>query len=152
MSDQRKVIPGVHLIFQKYNNDIGENEYLLHKRMNTNFFDKHFSVPGGHIDDYETPTDCVVREGKEELGVDIDPKYIKFANVLYRIKKSDHEVRIDFCYIITKWKGILKANEQHKHSEPAWYPLSKFPTPVVPYVLQAIQDIESGIAYTKTDI
>jgi len=152
MQNKRKVIPGIHLLFRRFNKVLGENEYLLHKRINTRFLDGHFSVPGGHIDDYESPIDCAIREAKEELCVHIDPKNVKFINIIYRTKKAENEVRTDFCFIVNKWKGILKSGEPHKHSEPKWYPVSKFPRPMVPYVKTAIKDIEQGIAYTKTNI
>lgn len=152
MANKRKVIPGVHLLFRKFNEKNGKSEYLLHQRTNTHFFDNHFSVPGGHIDDYESPIDCVVREGKEELNVKINPKDVVMANVIYRVKKSDDEVRIDFCFFINKWEGTLKSGEPHKHSKPKWYSINKFPKPIVPYVMQAIEDIEHGIVYTKTDV
>lgn len=31
-----------------------------------------WDIPGGHVEEGETPAECIVREMKEEIGVDID--------------------------------------------------------------------------------
>ncbi len=149
--EQPKVIPGVHLLFRRFNEEADENEYLLHKRINSYFAD-HYSVPGGHIDDYETPEECVIREGMEELGVKLKTEDIKFVNVIYRSRPDKNDVRIDFCHVIENWEGEMKLNEPEKHEEPFWCAVSKFPKPIVPYVEEAIKDIESGKIYSEANI
>ena len=31
-----------------------------------------WDVPGGHVEDHETPEECICREMKEEMGLDLD--------------------------------------------------------------------------------
>lgn len=152
MNDNPKTLPGVHLLFRRFNDDLKENEYLLHKRINTKYMDDHFSLPGGHIDGFETPEECVAREAMEELRVVVRPEDIQFVNLIYRIKKPKNEIRTDLCFIINNWEGEFKIGEPEKHSEPKWYPVSKLPSPVVPYVEKAIKDIENGVILTGADV
>lgn len=139
------------MLFRRFNKEANENEYLLHKRINSYFAD-HYSVPGGHIDDYETPVECVIREGMEELGVTLKPEDIKFVNVIYRSRPDKNDVRIDFCHVIESWEGEMRVKEPEKHEEPFWCVISQFPKPMVPYVEEAIKDIESGKIYSEANI
>jgi len=47
-------------------------------------YKKHWTVPGGVIDEGETPLQAVVRETEEEIGVRIDPKNVMFVAVVAR--------------------------------------------------------------------
>lgn len=44
----------------------------------------HWSIPGGVIDEGETPLEAAVRETQEEIGVQIDPKTVAFVAVVNR--------------------------------------------------------------------
>jgi 8-oxo-dGTP diphosphatase len=47
-------------------------------------YKKHWTAPGGVIDEGETPLQAVVRETKEEIGVAVDPKSVSFVAVVMR--------------------------------------------------------------------
>ncbi|MFA7253095.1 MAG: NUDIX domain-containing protein [Patescibacteria group bacterium] len=147
-----KVIPGVHLIFRKKSCRSNENEYLLHQRQNTKYFDSYFSVPGGHIDGFETPIECAIREAMEELAVEVKPENLRLVNTIYRVKKDVNEIRIDFCYLIREYSGEIIAAEPEKHSQPKWYLISELPNQMVPYIQKAIIDIENGRHFTKSEV
>ena len=150
MISKPKIIPGIHLLFRRVDEESGENEYLLHKRIGTNFFDGYYSVPGGHIERYETPLECAMREAKEELGITLKPNQLEVVNLIYRIKEKEGEVRPDLCFLIKQWKGTISNGEPKKHKKPEWYLISKFPNKMVPYVKQAIIDIERGVFLTQS--
>lgn len=150
MTSKPRVIPGTFLLLRRLNKDLGENEYLLHKRIGTNFFDGYYSIPGGHIERYETPSECAIREAKEELGITLKLKDLEFVNLIYRIKEKDNEIRIDLCCLVKAWDGLIVNREPSKHEDPKWYVISKFPDKIIPYVKQAIANIEKRIVYTQT--
>ena len=46
------------------------------KRGKPNVFPKYWDIPGGSVEDYETPVEALVREIKEEVGLDVNIKQI----------------------------------------------------------------------------
>lgn len=49
-----------------------------------------WDLPGGHVEDYETPEECIVREMKEEMGVGIE------GFQLFSVKEYDD--RVEYVY------------------------------------------------------
>jgi len=50
---------------------IQDNNVLLMKRTQAKYFDRIWSNPGGKIDEGETPKEALLREMKEELGIEV---------------------------------------------------------------------------------
>src|SRR5579859_5489557 len=52
-----------------------KNQVLLHLRDDkpTIPYPNMWGLPGGHIEEGETPNQCIIREMKEELGIEFDP-------------------------------------------------------------------------------
>lgn len=55
--------------------EVGTESLLLALR-NTEPYKNYWSLPGGHIDPYETVKQAVIREVKEEVGLDIEPEFL----------------------------------------------------------------------------
>ena len=64
--DAYKIIPSVYLILER------DGKILLGRRCNTGFLDGHYGLAAGHAEAYETFREAMVREAKEEIGIDID--------------------------------------------------------------------------------
>lgn len=52
-------------------------------------FTSDFIMPGGQLDENENDTDCLARETKEELDVDLDKTSLKFINSYTDIAGGD---------------------------------------------------------------
>ena len=58
-------------------NDEGK---ILLTRRNVEPFKGQWCLPGGHIDEFENTREAVIREVKEETGLDFDAEYFHYAD------------------------------------------------------------------------
>ena len=119
----------VHLFFFR------ESQILLIRRFNTGFRDGEYSVPAGHLDGGEAVLQAAIREGKEEVGVDIAEQNMTFSTVMHRI---EDEERVDFFVQVHKWEGEPFNAEPDKCDDVRWVELNSLPDNTVPYVRQAL--------------
>jgi 8-oxo-dGTP diphosphatase len=63
----------VGAIITKKETDI---KYILLVLRGTEPYKNYWSLPGGHIDPFETVEHAVVREVKEEVGLDLNPEFL----------------------------------------------------------------------------
>ncbi len=83
---------------------IKNKQILLIKRSNyTNVFPEYWTCPGGRADEGETPEQNVIREVKEEVNLDFDPKEL--------IKKGRYKDRELFRFCGT-WSGEVQIQEK----------------------------------------
>ncbi|WP_253823059.1 NUDIX domain-containing protein [Acidianus sp. RZ1] len=69
------------------------NQILLQKRKNTGYRDGCYSVIAGHVEAKESATKAMVREAKEESGIEIKPEWLKLEQVMHRLENQE---RVDF--------------------------------------------------------
>ena len=63
-----------------------DNKVLIAQRQKDKFMADYWEFPGGKLEDDELPNQCLVREIKEELGVDI--RLLFHAHYLYNLRIS----------------------------------------------------------------
>lgn len=105
---------------------IKDNKVLLGKRKNAHG-EGDWAFPGGHLELNEAWEDCVRREIKEE--VDIEIKNIKFGAVTNDIftKESRHYITI---FMLTDYdSGEVKTMEPEKCEYWEWFEWDKLPSP-----------------------
>lgn len=98
-----------------------------------------YVVPGGHIELGETMEEALVREVKEETGLDVfDIQFLCFQEFIYdeSFWKSRHYIFFDFvCRSKTRW-----ANLNHEAQEFVWVtPQQALEMPVDHYTEVAIR-------------
>jgi ADP-ribose pyrophosphatase YjhB (NUDIX family) len=136
-----KIIPAVYLVLMR------GNKTLLSRRFNTGFLDGEYSFPAGHLDGNETLIQAMVREAKEEIGIELKPEDLKLAHVMHR--KEPNEERVNFFFTADKWVGKPKIMEPHKCDDLSWFEIDNLPTNVIPYIKQAIDCIRNKIFYSE---
>lgn len=91
-------------------NDAGE--ILLQERSDNNLW----ALPGGTMNPGESTAQCVIREVKEETGLDVKPEYIVgiYSNPAHIVAYSDGEVRQEFsiCFFCTLIDGEIKSSDE----------------------------------------
>lgn len=101
-----------------------KNKILLMKRMNTGYEDGKYAFPCGHVDEKESLKVAMVREAKEEVGIDIKKEDLKFLTVMF--KKADKKY-VNFFFLCNQYEGEVKNGEPNKCEEVAWFDLNNLP-------------------------
>lgn len=109
-----------------------DGDVLLVRRSDTEEnYAGHWALPGGKADAGETAVDCAMRESREEIGFDGEPKGLK---VLDRVMTPNG---MDFMtYAMPTAKFMPKLNGEH--SRFAWVGLDALPKPLHPSVARVL--------------
>jgi 8-oxo-dGTP diphosphatase len=126
---------------------IKDGKALMLRRCNTGWKDGMYSVVAGHVDGNETIAAAMVREAREEAGIDIDPMDLRVAHVQHR-DSIDVEY-IDFSMIAERWKGDPRNMESQKCDDLRWYPLVDLPENTIPYIRNVFENIAKGEIFSE---
>jgi 8-oxo-dGTP diphosphatase len=138
MNDKLKLIPASYLFLEK------EGKYLFIRRANTGYQDGNYQVPAGHVEANESPLEAMVREAKEEIGIDLNPHNLKFVQVAYRMNQERTGFRVDFFFKASVWKGEVINAEPEKCDDIKWFAADNLPENVVPLMRSVLESIEKG--------
>ncbi len=130
----------VHLFFFR------KNQILLLRRFNTGFRDGEYSIPAGHLDGGEPVLQAAIREGQEEVGVDIEETDMTFSSVMHRIEDDE---RVDFFVQVHKWQGEPFNAEPDKCDDVRWVDINSLPANIIPYVKQALENHLNGVPFAE---
>jgi len=136
VADRFKLLSAVHLFL------IRDGEVLLLRRFNTGYEDGKYSVVAGHLDGDEEIIAAMIREAREEVGIEISPQDLQVVGVMHR--KSNDE-RIDFFLTATSWSGEITNREPNRCDQLAWFDVDGLPENVIPYVRRALDNYRRGI-------
>ena len=114
-----KLVPTVNVVIVK------DNKILLSKRQNKTWGNGMFVLPGGHVEQGETPLNAMQREIKEELGTIVKLKDIQFLCTAIRYKTTEQTIACIF--IIDNKDYIYKNNEPDQCSELSWHSINNLP-------------------------
>jgi 8-oxo-dGTP diphosphatase len=131
-----KLPSAVHLFL------IRDGQVLLLRRFNTGYEDGKYSVVAGHLNGDEEVKAAMIREAREEVGIEISSQDLQVVGVMHR--KSNDE-RIDFFLATTSWSGQITNREPDKCDRLAWFAMDTLPENVIPYVRRALDNYRWGI-------
>ncbi|MDF2578406.1 MAG: hydrolase [Chlamydiales bacterium] len=139
MSKNRFKLPvAVHLLLVK------NNQILLLRRYQTGYMDGHYGLVAGCIDGNEPVTQAMIREAKEEAGIELKPEWLEVATVMHRYVKDGNWESIAYFFKATHWEGEIRNNEPHKCDELKFFPIDDLPSTMIPYVYKGILSALSG--------
>lgn len=135
---------------------IDGDKILVQKRKGTKLWSGYYSLPAGHIDEGEDQYDALIREAKEELGIEIDrcdikKQYIVLRRNYFKIGNKILEPYIDYYFEIEKYWGIPTIIEENKCSELLWADIDDLPNPFINYVGDFLNDRTITTYDCKTD-
>jgi 8-oxo-dGTP diphosphatase len=109
-----QVTPAVFLILQNEQGLI-----LTMQRHNTGHMDGQFGLPAGHVDGGETFAAAMIREAREELGIEIAESDLEFEHIIHK-QLEDGVERVDIYFSAQKWTGEIAIMEPQKCSQLKW--------------------------------
>jgi len=143
MSERNRAVPASYLMLRK------GNKILLARRINTGYYDGYYHPPAGHIEAGELPIDALIREVKEEIGIDLVRDSVTLVHTMYRTKHDPTGDRADYFFQTSEYDGEIENLEPEKCDDIQWFSIDELPKNTVPHVRDAIADIENEVAYSE---
>jgi len=134
-----KVYLSVYLVLHS------DDSVLLLQRQNTGYADGCYSLVAGHAEEGETLCQAMIREAKEEAGIDLKVGDIAVAHIMYR---QSNRPNIDVFFTCIRWNNNINNCEPEKCSDLRFFPVSQLPSSCLSYICQALDYIEQGIPFS----
>ncbi len=118
-----------------------DGRILLAKRPEGKTLAGLWEFPGGKVEDGESPEDALIRELKEELGIDVETSCLApltFASHAYQ----DFYLLMPL-YVCRRWKGIAHGAEGQelkwvKAKDLRHYPMPPADLPLIPHLIDLL--------------
>lgn len=106
-----------------------DGKIAMLQRQNTSYYDGGYCFPAGHIEEWETSPQAMIREIKEEVGVDVRESDLCPIVVLHRLADREY---FDVCYVVRERAGDPYNAEPDKASWLFWFEKDDIPEYVAP--------------------
>ncbi len=143
MHHTNSAVPAAYLILEN------DGKVLMSIRKNTKYCEGMYQLPAGHVDEGELPMDCVIRESKEEAGIEVAKEDLEFVHISYRTKHDATRDRVDFFFRATRYLGQIQNSEPQKSTPWEWIPLDKIPENTIPHVRRMFEKIREHIIFDQ---
>jgi 8-oxo-dGTP pyrophosphatase MutT (NUDIX family) len=136
--ERHKEIVDVHLLLLR------DDAVLLARRSGTGYADGLLHAPSGHLEDGEDVRNAMIREAREEIGLELAPDELDAVLVMQH--RAPHgRARIGWFFVARHGSGGEPFNrEPDKCSELGWYPLDALPDDMVAYCRAGIDAYRAG--------
>jgi mutator protein MutT len=121
------------------------NMYLMLKRANTGYMEGMYSLPAGRIEPDETLRQAVIREIKEEIGLNVEAGALQAVHFAYRVPDN----YVDVFFLVDSWQGQPANMEPDKCSDVSWHPKEGLPTNTIPFIRQVLGQIAAGRHFSE---
>lgn len=145
MSEHLKALSAIFPFIFK--SDGAKTKILLHRRQNTGYQDGKWDISGsGHVDGGETAKSAVIRECREELGIDVKIEDLTFTHLSHRFS---NRIYYDIYFVVNNYKGTPSIMEPDKCSELKWFDIDNLPEDIIECRKAAIQDYKNKNYYSE---
>jgi 8-oxo-dGTP diphosphatase len=118
---------------------------LVMRRSGTGYRDGQLSLPAGHLDGGEDAVSGLVRELREELGIDAVPAGCRLALVMHAAPEDAQDPEyLHLFFVVDDWAGEPRIAEPDKCSELRWIDGRSRPPDLVDYVGEALAAVARG--------
>lgn len=126
-----------------------DDQVLLLRRYKTGWQDGNYSLVAGHIDGDESFISAMCRESKEEAGIIIKPKDLKFVHAQNRLSNDSSREYIDIAFSANTWEGKVTNMEPSKCDDLSWFSFNSLPKNIVPNVAKILDCYKRNIYYSE---
>ena len=103
-------------------------DVLLQLRKNTGYCDGMWSLVAGHVEDGESATDGMIREAREEIGIELSGSQIKVVHVMHRYS---NRLNVDVFFNCSSWNGTILNCEPAKCERLEFFSLKTLPPNII---------------------
>ena len=119
-------------------------EILLQERCNTGYMDGKYDMAcSGHLEKGESFTQALVREAKEEIGIDIKEEDLEFVHLYYPYE----EEYVNVFFKANKYEGVPTIKEFDKCDSLKWFNIKSLPDNIIPKHKNVIECMDKKVMY-----
>lgn len=122
---------------------VRDGHVLLAERSGTGYADGEWNLPSGKLEDGEDLVAAIIREGREEVDVELERDDLVMATSVHYRNPEGHG-RVGFFFHAQRWHGEPRNAEPHKCAQIRWFPLDQLPPNTVPYTRAGIEQFVRG--------
>ncbi len=100
---------------------------------------ERWSLPGGEVDQGESPAEAAVREAREEAGIEVELDHLIGV---YFLRSKKNGLRFMFAARITA--GEPSAADADEIAEVGWFEPEELPQPTTPTMPYGVRDAVAG--------
>ena len=126
-----------------------DGKYLLQRRFQTGWRDGYFTFVGGHADGNESLKEALVRELKEEIGIEVKAKDLEFMHLMHISPKVATAEFLYNVFYVRSYVGEPKICEPDKSDGLEWFSWDNLPENMIPIVKKAWELARSGTYYSE---
>ena len=87
------------------------------KRGKPNVYPEYWDIPGGSVEDFETPVEALIREAKEEVNLDVEVKQIIHEDSNFDKGKNTMFTRLVYICTLKNTNDYVIQLDPEEHSE-----------------------------------
>ena len=131
----------VDLLLERRNSTTGKTEILM---VLAEYLDNQYDLPGGHLEPGEDLFDAMIREAKEELGIELEREDMQMVHIYHHFEKD----KLKFVFRVKKFKNEIQNLEPEKCKELKWVDIENLPVNTISGIRRALEYIKSKKHYS----
>lgn len=123
------------------------NRVLLGLRSGTGYADDQWNLPSGKLEYGEDARSAVIRETREEIGLQLHVNELALAAVVHHCPETAGFARVGLVFAVlfdVRRHGEPVNAEPHKCAKIAWFPSDQLPTNTYPYTAACVHALRDN--------
>lgn len=131
----------VDLLLERRNSTNSKTEILM---LLAEYLNNQYDLPGGHLEAGEDLYDAMIREAKEELGIEIEREDMQIIHIYHHFKKD----LLKFVFKVKKFKNEIQNLEPEKCKELKWLDINHLPDNTISGIRKELENIKLEKTYS----